>query len=399
MLTYNSSILTKSSYWLNPVGSAPIPAHTPYLDLKFYDTTTDPTAKNYGRPDGNWVQLSVDPNVWRYYNDSSDWAEAFYPGTFGSRYGQYTRINESFDCVGYGYTNEIITMPGLFRNCRIQNCVTIDTSNCIDLASMFSTTTIRKIPYLPTSNCRDFNHFAADCDYLTEVEGLDTRKGECMCNMFRSCDVLSKLPPISLESANDTYVSVHNIAGPGSFGVFYACRNLPSVTVSGGSHIQDWYGEAAMVPGGMFTACESMTSIYGSLDTSSATSFREMFYGCSHLATPTLSFNVSHVVNMRSMFAGCAGFTSIPTLTNISNRSSYPSGTKLDWNFAFDGMSNVGAGAYNLYQELVSKGYRAGDYSYPGDCLGFFIQCGYNTVDGLADLNQIPYQWGGRAQQ
>lgn len=394
MLTYNSSILTKSSYWLNPVGSAPIPAHTPYLDLKFYDTTTNPTAKNYGRPDGNWVQLSVDPNVWRYYNDSSDWAEAFYPGTFGSRYGQYTVINESFDCVGYGYTNEIITMPGLFRNCKIQNCVTIDTSNCIDLASMFSTTTIRKIPYLPTSNCRDFNHFAADCNYLTEVEGLDTRKGECMVNMFRSCDLLSKLPPISLESANDTYVSVHNIAGPGCQAMFYSCPYLESITITGGSHINDWYGLNSDWHGGMFEGCSGLRHIYGNLDTSAATVTASMFYGCEHLLNLPFSFDVSHVYNMSYMFNNCQALTDIPTFTNIPNRSSFPAGTTLDWKSVLHGVINVGAGAYDLYQDLVRSGYTAN--SYTDVCAYFFTMCGSNTAGGAEDLSQIPiFYWGG----
>lgn len=368
--TETACLSSASGKWLT--WQSTTPSHIPYVDLQFDDSTTDPTVKNYGRRDGWWEQLSTEPNTWRYYNASADWVELFcgdgdFPDYAG---GPYTTIRETFDCVGYGYTDEVIMMPGLFRNTAIRNCVTIDTSNCIDLASMFSTSGIVAIPSLNTSKCKDFNGFATDCVNLVSVGNIDTSKGECMCYMFKGCPLLTTVPPISLESANDTYTSPHNVAGPGCRMLFRGDSSLDTLTIYGGARLGHWQEMFYHAP---------LTNLNAILDFSSCWNARDMFNGCDLRTFPTIT-NVCPRANLtfpKTLYGEIYG---MPTYQQMFLQN-----------------LNCGAGAYALYQEFVSKGYTTDTIGTHGNsnCGYMFYDCGIDTVDGHADLELIPYEWGG----
>ena len=343
-----SRILRYGSTWLTWQANAP--AHTPYVDLQFRSNLEDPETSHFGRPDGWWVQLSAEPNTWRYYNASPDWVELFYgDGTFAQTFGTYQTIKTPFDCVGYGYTDEVIMMPGLFRECDIVNCVTIDTSNCIDLASMFSTSGIVATPDLNTSKCRDFNCFCADCHNLTSAGNMDTSSGECFVWMFHNCENLASIHPISLKRANDTYVSPHNIAGPGCTQIFAGCSSLTSPTVYGGANLGDW---------------------------------RAMFYMCD-MVNPSLDLDWSSCVDSSGIFNSCTSLETFPTIRNIRNRADISS-TPV-FSYSFYECTSIDPGAASLYNELVSKGYTAQNTK----VTSMFAHCNHNGT--------IPAAWGGNA--
>jgi hypothetical protein len=63
------------------------------------------------------------------------------------------------------------------------------------------------------------------------------------------------------------------------------------------------------------------------------------------------------------------------------------SSEKPDLSEMFSGMTNVGAGSYAFYQDLISKGYGTAPHYHT------FYNCGINTQEGAADLAQIPSDW------
>jgi hypothetical protein len=58
----------------------------------------------------------------------------------------------------------------------------------------------------------------------------------------------------------------------------------------------------------------------------------------------------------------------------------------------FGSCSNVESGALALYQQMTAQDLVP---EYHSSC---FSLCGSNTVTGLAELNQIPKDWGGRME-
>ena len=86
-----------------------------------------------------------------------------------------------------------------------------------------------------------------------------------------------------------------------------------------------------------------------------------------------------------SMFEGCTKLTEFPNVvmpTIAHGAISAPSLYRM-----FYGMTNVGAGSYAFYQDLISKGYGSTDHHQT------FTNCGINTPEGAADLAQIPSDW------
>ena len=134
-------------------------------------------------------------------------------------------------------------------------------------------------------------------------------------------------------------------------------------------------------------------------DTSNAITLQQMFQGNPLKTAPLL--NTSNIVNVRSMFFGCGALESIPAY-DLSNAtlidmfcqqcSSLKAIPALNIRKAetvsamFYGCKSVESGILSLYQNL-SQLQTITDYSL---C---FRECGINTVQGAAELAQIPSEW------
>lgn len=81
------------------------------------------------------------------------------------------------------------------------------------------------------------------------------------------------------------------------------------------------------------------------------------------------------------MFCNCTGLTEIVTPIKCNNLINVSS--------MFTGCTNVTSGALAQYNWLNTYGTQITNHS------GAFTDCGRNTQTGLAELNQIPFGWGG----
>lgn len=136
--------------------------------------------------------------------------------------------------------------------------------------------------------------------------------------------------------------------------IFYGNTNLLEVIATG-----DLSAATSMY--GLFDSCTSLTSVADFTTTSSVTNFQSMFKGCSSL-TNVPSVNITSATNAIYMFWHCTG---------------------------------VQSGALSFYQQLSSHSWPAYTSSHNVGCVRTFENCGTDTVSGLAELNQIPSNYGG----
>ena len=102
----------------------------------------------------------------------------------------------------------------------------------------------------------------------------------------------------------------------------------------------------------------------------------EMFGHCEYLTTVQL-FDTSSVTTMYAMFAGCVSLTSVPLFDTSSV-------TNMDMMFYY--CYKVETGALALYQQASTQ------TNVPSHNATFY-DCGVNTVQGAAELAQIPSDW------
>ena len=103
------------------------------------------------------------------------------------------------------------------------------------------------------------------------------------------------------------------------FGMFYSCKNLSAVNVSG------FNTKKVTSMKSMFYACSKLSSInVSNFNTENVTNLSYMFDGCSKLTAVNVSnFNTKKVTDMSYMFYGCKALTQLDLcnfdITNLSN--------------------------------------------------------------------------------
>ena len=135
---------------------------------------------------------------------------------------------------------------------------------------------------------------------LTSIENLsllDTSQVVDMNSMFSNCTGLTRLNLSGFNTSQVTSMS----------GMFFYCSGLTSLDLSGfdTSQVTDM--------GAMFRFCRGLTSLdLSRFDTSQVTDMGAMFLLCNGLTSLDLSgFNTSQVIRMDYMFAYCVGLTTI----------------------------------------------------------------------------------------
>lgn len=125
----------------------------------------------------------------------------------------------------------------------------------------------------------------------------------------------------------------------------------------------------------MFDYCTALSSV-PQFNTSSVTLMNSMFDGCMSLSSIPL-LDTSNVTDMSQMCADCSSLSSIPLFntTKVTNMDA-----------AFAGCVNVQSGALALYQQASTQANVPSHYA-------TFGECGSNTVQGAAELAQIPSDW------
>lgn len=131
----------------------------------------------------------------------------------------------------------------------------------------------------------------------------------------------------------------------------------------------------------MFNQCIELSSI-SHLDTHNVTNMVYTFNGCSSLSSCP-AFDLSNLTDAQGMFQD-AGLRYIPSFTNTTKLSNTPD--------MFKNCTNAESGISAFYEQLThSTGY----LHHPGT----FTNCGSNTVQGAAELAQIPTSWGGTKEE
>lgn len=310
---------------------------------------------------------------------------------------------------------------------------------------------LTEVPYLNTSSNMDFNNFVVSCERLTKInEDIDTSNGRCFWWMCYGCYELQTVPTIDLRKADDTWQSEFSRRG-GNDHMFTFCPSLKYVHLIGGAGISNvsemflmqyyaWPNKPTKVltidwddcylplvtglgEDGDGVPTYPMFEYYYSSDRPDAT-----YYSVSSIRLPNIAervadgyvpqavhlgdINVPAVLrNVRfnhdlesigtitltpsvirsaintfsSMFEGCTKLTEFPNVvmpTIANDAIGKPSLYSM-----FSGMTNVGAGSYAFYQDLISKGYGSAEHYHT------FYNCGINTQEGAADLAQIPSAW------
>lgn len=213
----------------------------------------------------------------------------------------------------------------MFYDCEnlteIKNIENIDTSECINMGSMFN-----------------------GCSNLKEIDlsGFNTEKVQNIGGMFMDCEKLTGIDINTFDTSNVTVMkalftdckSVTNINFGKNFktdkvtnmdDMFFNCIKLTSLNLS------SFNTENVTSMDAMFTGLESIKSLdLNNFKTENLTNMRQMFYGCKNLETLDLtSFNTSNVTNMYNLFCECSNLKTI-------NVSSLWDTSKAATNYMFD---------------------------------------------------------------
>ena len=180
-----------------------------------------------------------------------------------------------------------------------------------DSSSMFSemeVLTSLDVSGFDTSGVTDMSGMFYGCKNLPTITGLenfDTSSVTNMAAMFRGCE---KLTSLDLSSFNTS--SVTNMSG-----MFATCYALTGIT---GVENFDTSNVTGLGMNKMFWLCNRITSLnLSSFNTSKVTSMEDMF-DCGMLTSLDLSsFDTSSVTNMTSMFYGCNNLSTITGLENF----------------------------------------------------------------------------------
>lgn len=121
-------------------------------------------------------------------------------------------------------------------------------------------------------------------------------------------------------------------------------------------------------------------------DLSDATTMVGLFKLCTSLTNVADFTTTSNVTNFEAMFSMCSSLTSVPYVNITSATNAI---------LMVDDCTSVQSGALSLYQQLSSHSWPAYTGSHNVGCVRTFSNCGINTVSGLAELNQIPSNYGG----
>ena len=136
----------------------------------------------------------------------------------------------------------------------------------------------------------------------------------------------------------------------------------------------------------IFSGNTNLLEVIATGDLSAATSMYGLFNSCTSLTSVADFTTTSNVTNFQSMFKGCSSLTNVPSV----NITSATNAIYMFWH-----CTGVQSGALSFYQQLSSHSWPAYTSSHNVGCVRTFENCGMDTVSGLAELNQIPSNYGG----
>lgn len=358
---------------------------------------------------GTWTKVdSPTLNVWDWTNAATDWSESFK--------GAFPDADNEVSVIAAGDTSSVTNFRGLFsgtwestptsseynpivRN-NIISCVPFNIDSATVLTDLFCSTSLRKYVQFDYSNNAGANAATMFADTLIEeigdvVLGVKTAGG-----MFTQNDKLKKIGNISFDSSKldantdlnliafnsrnrytNVLEEVGNITGTenvkGFPTMFQSCYKLKKVGSIDCTSVVNFQG--------MFSWCVSLEEVPNLIGIGSAsiTNLYQMFSNCNSIKAIPL-FDTSHATSIRSAFRGCKSIKDIPN---------YNFDSVTDCREVFRDTFSVRTGITESYNKLVARGASLTQYSQA------FEDCGIDTPEGRAALEQIPQSWGGLAEE
>lgn len=326
-----------------------VPAST--LRFSFGDPNYDPTkdttvASRHNTADragggtpvgygGTWKKLLTKfANIWDWTNENVDWHDAFYQQLVTT------------DCaiIAAGDTSSVTNTNSMFGDCdKLKSVVLFDVSSVTNATDMFMyCTNLTEVPNFNFASLTEFSEIFPGTG-ITETPRIDTSNA---------------------ESVN---------------GLYMACADLTVVNPMDTGNVTDFTR--------LFAGCVSIREL-PNLDTSKAGGMRSMLSECVSLRDVP-QFDYSNVVTLRQFLAHDPEYCGqapvldrLPDLSTLTNKLS-----RCDE--AFKNLVNVKYGILEAYEVLSSCS--------PSNHTDCFLNCGIDTAEGRAELEQIPASWGGLA--
>jgi surface protein len=219
------------------------------------------------------------------------------------------------------------------------------------------------------------------CSKLTSVSTLNMPVLDNTTEMFRGCTSLITAP--TMTTTNNLRTTTR---------MFLDCTNLTTVSVFNTSYVTNMEQ--------MFAGCSSIISI-PAFNTQYVSTLKAFVEGCTALTSfPVI--NTSSCIIAEYLCKNCTSLTSLPNIdyssiqdiscgfqncTGLTSLASINLPAVKDVGQMFDGCVNVKTGILDMYNMLAALGSQETTHG------GTFRNCGTNTTEGTAELEQVPSSW------
>ena len=176
----------------------------------------------------------------------------------------------------------------------------------------FGGTRINNLISINTSNITDMSYMFQNCYSLTSLEffKLDVSKVTTMESMFSNC---ISLKSIDFYNPNNSYTA-YNLTSV--YNMFNGCTSLETIEIKN----FEISSTKTTDMGRLFYNCTSLKSVDLSYwFTNAVTNMSGLFYNCTSLKSVDLAYfiNTGCVTNMKSMFYECSSLTTITNLDEL----------------------------------------------------------------------------------
>ena len=333
----------------------------------------DPLAGTQITEKGTWAKVTKnvgDRNIWDWTCTDCDWSNAFF-GLFGDP-------DNLVDIIDAGDTSGVNTVAGMFSNRAesnndpspynyLRSCCLFDTSNVTNTHEMFAgAKIIERVPDFNTSKVERASGMFYHCTQLIAAPNLDLSHAVDLGAMFKSCISLKYVPKYNLSSAR--YLKK-------MFNGCYAIEYIPDMDTP---NVTDLYLA--------FGSCYALKRI-PRINTAKVTDMTGTMNACPALAElPVFDYSSATVIKLLAG-ANSADKTS-PSIDRIPNLDTMTDKLE-DCDSAFRNLRHVKYGILEAYNVLLACNPSTHKYC--------FTNCGIDTDEGRAQLEQIPASWGGLA--
>jgi len=246
----------------------------------------------------------------------------------------YSLINDSKTRgVPYFDTSNVVDMSSMFSSCRkLKTVPMFDTSSVTNMLSMFtSCRELKRVPLFNTTNVITMQSMFNNCNKLNSVPNFNTSSVNNMSSMFQGCNNLQSVP--NFDTSNVTTMRRMFYVAALTGGSLVRLPNFDTSNVTNMERFASGQSRLIYVPEYDYSSVVDMDYAYNNCETlrkfpsinaPNLTDMVALFYDCYNLKEVG-DFNIPLVESLISVFRGChrltsvGEFTTTNSLTNTSN--------------------------------------------------------------------------------